>query len=714
MHPELAIIKLFLQYTQWKQYSGYIAVKWFQDDLQPIYRILNKYHEDTPETNISVLDLISLININLNSNKEYYINIINNINTIDINNSITIELINSIKRNKLLKDISIKSYEVTEGKSKYEELIPLLLELDKPDTVVEETQFITDDLNILLSDCVTTPGLRWRLNGLNKSLGSLRDGDFGFIFARPESFSRDTEILTPKGWIKVDQVTTDTYISQVNSDLSVSFVKPIAVHPHKQTHCYHIHDELGRVDLIVTQGHGMIYEKDGKLYKERADQVKYKQGIKHHVSASSSVKENVEFLPEHRLLIAYQADGHTRNYKEYGYTFSFKKERKKNRLKEVLSLCDYEYTEYKDGNRGHTGYYIKSKIRLYKDFDWVNLALVSKEWCQQFIEELSYWDATRRTETRFKFDTIDFNVASKVQAIAILAGYNCLLSTNIDNRSPNYSNIYSLSIRTNYQPIDGQSIKKELIPFSDTTYCFEVESGMLLVRRNGAVAVSGNTGKTTLLASESTFFAEQVHDDKGPGIWINNEEQNKKVKLRTYQAALGITMPELMAKPEFWMKVYREKIRNKLVIPDMSTYSYKDIERLCEVYQPSFLVLDQIDKIKGFKADRDDLMLGAMYQWARELAKEYCPVIAVCQADGTGENQKWLTMANVANAKTSKQAEADWILGVGKIHEPGWDSVRFMNISKNKLFGDPDSDPTMKHGKFETIIEPLIARYRDV
>jgi hypothetical protein len=53
-------------------------------------------------------------------------------------------------------------------------------------------------------------------------------------------------------------------------------------------------------------------------------------------------------------------------------------------------------------------------------------------------------------------------------------------------------------------------------------------------------------------------------------------------------------------------------------------------------------------------------------------------------------------MNNVANAKTSKQAEADWILGIGAVHDQGWESVRFMNISKNKLFGDSDSDPANK------------------
>jgi hypothetical protein len=71
-------------------------------------------------------------------------------------------------------------------------------------------------------------------------------------------------------------------------------------------------------------------------------------------------------------------------------------------------------------------------------------------------------------------------------------------------------------------------------------------------------------------------------------------------------------------------------------------------------------------------------------------------------------------MANVANAKTAKQAEADWILGIGAIPDSGWESVRFFNISKNKLLGDTDSKSELRHGKLTAIIEPQQARYRDV
>jgi hypothetical protein len=130
--------------------------------------------------------------------------------------------------------------------------------------------------------------------------------------------------------------------------------------------------------------------------------------------------------------------------------------------------------------------------------------------------------------------------------------------------------------------------------------------------------------------------------------------------------------------------------------------------------KPALIVQDQTPKVKGFAADRDDLRLGAIFQWTRELAKEYCPIIGVSQADGSAENQKWLTMEHVANVKTAAQAEADWILGIGKVNAEGAQFTRYLNLSKNKLSGDRDTLPDLRHLRAETYIEPQIARYKDI
>jgi replicative DNA helicase len=227
----------------------------------------------------------------------------------------------------------------------------------------------------------------------------------------------------------------------------------------------------------------------------------------------------------------------------------------------------------------------------------------------------------------------------------------------------------------------------------------------------GFIFARPESGKTTFLASEVTHMAAQVET---PILWFNNEQVGAEVMLRCYQAALGYNNVQLLSNLEESRKMFHEVTKGNIKIKDSASIHYKQVEKFAEEHKPSLIVFDQIDKIKGFDNDREDLRLGSIYIWARELAKKYCPVIGVCQADGSGEGQRWLTMANVANAKTSKQAEADWILGIGKVNDVGYENLRYLHLSKNKLWGDEDTDPKLRHDRWETLIEPEIGRFRDL
>ena len=227
----------------------------------------------------------------------------------------------------------------------------------------------------------------------------------------------------------------------------------------------------------------------------------------------------------------------------------------------------------------------------------------------------------------------------------------------------------------------------------------------------GFVFARPETGKTTFLSHAATHMAGQA---EGPVVWFNNEEQGSKVRVRTYQSALGVTTPELFKDVDDNEKRYRAFTKDNIKLYDDASIHRGDVESIIRELKPSLLIFDQIDKIRGFDADRPDLVFGRVYQWAREISKIHCPVIGTCQSDGTGEGVKWLTMSHVAEAKTSKQAEADWILGIGKSNEGGTEDVRFFNISKNKLMGDEQTDPELRHGRFDVWIRPQIARYEDV
>lgn len=227
----------------------------------------------------------------------------------------------------------------------------------------------------------------------------------------------------------------------------------------------------------------------------------------------------------------------------------------------------------------------------------------------------------------------------------------------------------------------------------------------------GFIFTRPNVGKTTMLASEGSFIAPQLDGDY---IHFNNEESGSTIKIRYMQAALGITVDQLFADREGNEKKYLEATANKIRVYDSPVITKQRVEEICERQKPKFIVLDSIDKIKGFEEDRDDLVYKQIYQWARELAKTYGPVIGVCHASVSAERKRWLEMDDVAYAKTAKQGEADWILGIGATYTPGQEFIRHLHLSKNKLMPDKDMDEQFRHGKLDVRIFPEIAQYDDI
>ena len=219
----------------------------------------------------------------------------------------------------------------------------------------------------------------------------------------------------------------------------------------------------------------------------------------------------------------------------------------------------------------------------------------------------------------------------------------------------------------------------------------------------GFIFARPETGKTTFLASEISFMAEQV---ASPIIWFNNEERGDKVKTRVCQASLGLTIDRMFSNLVENEERFLTNTKGNIKIYDKGFIHKREVEKVVKQMNPSLIIFDQIDKIKGFKADREDLKLGAIYIWARELAKEYCPIIGVSQAAASAENKRWLDMDDIAKSKTEKAAEADFIIGIGKRHDVGEEETRFLHLIKNKLTGI--------HDRITCRIKATVARYEDL
>lgn len=247
--------------------------------------------------------------------------------------------------------------------------------------------------------------------------------------------------------------------------------------------------------------------------------------------------------------------------------------------------------------------------------------------------------------------------------------------------------------------------------------CLNKSMGSLRVGDNGFAFARPESGKTTFALHAGTFMAQQlVEKGLGPCIYANNEQPGDVMMERAIQAALGINEETFFKYKRQAIQKFNKLMDGRFLMFDKAAMTSRDVEKLVHKYKPGLLILDQTDNIKGFsdKRERDDLSLKALYQWTREISKECCPVIGLCQAGGTGEGKKWLTMDDVDGSKTAKQSAADWIIGIGKSHQEGMESIRHFHLSKNKLRGDEDTDRSRRHGKMDVRINEALCRFEDI
>jgi ribonucleoside-diphosphate reductase beta chain len=306
------------------------------------------------------------------------------------------------------------------------------------------------------------------------------------------------EILTEKGWVRFDELSHGIRVGQVHPDRTLSFVSPLNIVRLQHTGEMHtVSNKTGTFSLQTTEDHDWVFStvSDKETLRKRPIRdLELTSNLFFHTTAPRRDEDGLQtsLTDWERLLIAYEADGAKGDeyLTEDGYRlrFEFSRNEKIERLTQLLEKLGLKYNIHASKKNTTIFYVFHQGPRPIRDFGWINLSLVSANWCREFIEELTHWDG-HRYDHHNTFSTTRPESASIVDAIRFMAGYrgHASYSENSGRKS------WSVVSRSKYVPSCANTMTRVVERVENQpVFCVTVPTGMIAVRYGRTTHVTGN------------------------------------------------------------------------------------------------------------------------------------------------------------------------------------------------------------------------------
>lgn len=340
----------------------------------------------------------------------------------------------------------------------------------------------------------------YRNKGL-KAISSLQEST-----AIEECYVDGTEILTPNGWKNILDINQNDVVYQWNEGKLESINVEHTTRRHYKGNVIRFYKK-GH-ECVVTPNHNMVSFYKGQRINELAKDFGIGNSSKYIADSFPYAKDNGNKLTNlEKLFVAIQADGSKLYWfnkkgdklergKDNGYNYSIKikKERKVERLQNILNNLDLEHTVSKN-SKGYYDFKIKLGNNInYKTFSWINLSKVDKSWAVDFCNELAEWDGFRieGKDNLIAYSSTNKECIDIAQHIGIIAGYRTTISIRKDDRKESYKDIYKLAFSTSDGFKRSHSLSKETFDYDGEVGCVTVPSGVIITRYNNKTFIGGN------------------------------------------------------------------------------------------------------------------------------------------------------------------------------------------------------------------------------
>ena len=382
-------------------------------------------------------------------------------------------------------------------------------------------------------------------------------------------YSNDTEVLTENGWKKHSDWKTGEKIAVVDK-----YVNEISYEHPKDYKVYNVEEQLihitnKRNDILVTDNHTILYkERRGNDWEvSEASKLKYDR-MKLPTAPNEFLGDDIK-----TMIIPKIDDSNYKNRKEKkvnmddwleflgwylsegglsstssGYLITFAQKDKDNCKKieslfKRLKLTYGSYTDKSDGCQRWNVYgrniwtWLKENCGDYSHNKKVPKFVFNlcEEQQKIIFDSMMLGDGHIRDKYGFSLRLTSKQLIDDFGRIALVLGYSTSYSNGRKKRKPYHHDMYNLNINLkNFSQIQSKDISK--VDYKGIVWCFQTSTGFFVTRRNGKVAIQGNTQegqeRVTVKNAIKPYlekFEQKINREIIPDL-LKTEEPKLKIK----------------------------------------------------------------------------------------------------------------------------------------------------------------------------------------
>ena len=278
-----------------------------------------------------------------------------------------------------------------------------------------------------------------------------------FITGKAGCVDSETEYFNGTEWVKISNYQEGDKVLQFNEDRTAELIYPQKYHKYKTDIMYHLKTESGSIDQVLSDEHNVVYlTSKGNINKKQLSEVRT-------MHKKSTLGFHGRFM-------------HSFNYIG-GSGIDFSDDEIRTTLPIIFENSIYEFdAEWYDATK--------------QQLEIIYLELYTSIWNNK-EEGYNYFTTTSQINANY------------VQFVCTSLGYVSNIFTYNEAKDVKYEvRISSVENRTTSLTARQKSSKIEIKEYKNHNgykYCFTVPSGMLVLRRNNRIFITGNSGKTSVL-----------------------------------------------------------------------------------------------------------------------------------------------------------------------------------------------------------------------